>query len=159
MRVCAFLLGIEMLLTMHKEKCCLFLSSELCDHDPLNVNIHVGQGHYNITVKWWKSCQNKVNMKQIRALFPAALWFPDMPFLHEYWHDLFPSDTLKGWWIASLEVLPQQLKSFLFAVQFFYIFQNLFLTQHLRVNQNFNCFCSCDDSCNNITTQTFNIVR
>lgn len=51
MRVCAFLLGIEMLLTMHKEKCCLFLSSELCDHDPLNVNIHVGQGHYNITVK------------------------------------------------------------------------------------------------------------
>lgn len=121
-------LGIEMLLTMHKEKHCLFLSSELCDHDPLNVNIHVGQGHYNITVKWWKSCQNKVNMKPIRALFPAALWFHDMPFLHEYWNDLYPSDTFKGWWIASLEVLPQQLKSFVFAVQFFIFFKICFDT-------------------------------
>lgn len=83
-------LGVEImlaiLLTMQKKKHCLFLSSELCDHDPLNVNI--GQGYYSITVKWWESCQNKVNMKQIRAIFPAALWFHDMPILHVYWNNL-----------------------------------------------------------------------
>lgn len=40
-----------------------------------------------------------------------------------YIETIYLSDTLKGLWIASLDVLPQQLKSFVFAVQFFIFFK------------------------------------
>lgn len=40
-----------------------------------------------------------------------------------YIETIYLSDTLKGLWIASLDILPQQLKLFVFAVQFFIFFK------------------------------------
>lgn len=153
---------LTILLTMQKRETLLVFIIWTMWPRPFKLNI--GQGYYSITVKWWESCQNKVNMKQIRAIFPAALWFHDMPILHVYWNNLSfwhikrVVNCFLRYSSTTTEIICICCSVFLYFSKSILIKARFDIT--LTVNQNFNCFCSCDDSalCNYITTQTYNIV-